>query len=164
MLKNFLLALIPLFAAVDAVGVLPIFVSLTEGLTQKEKSRIILQSMFTASALAIGFILVGKAVFRLLGITVADFMIAGRCDTFLHRHHRCHKSRQKAPNTHRRAWGCSPRHADDCRAGCACHLTCNYSSLRHASRNHIRSGKHHLCRLRFQNLFLFDAVVGRNRF
>jgi multiple antibiotic resistance protein len=76
-MKNFLLALIPLFVAVDAIGVLPIFVSLTEDLNQKEKSRIILQSMVTASALAISFVLVGKGVFKLLGITVADFMIAG---------------------------------------------------------------------------------------
>jgi len=33
--------------------------------------------MFTASCLAIGFIFLGKAVFRFLGITVSDFMIAG---------------------------------------------------------------------------------------
>lgn len=77
MLKNILLAFIPLFVAVDAIGVLPIFASLTEGLKKEEKTKIILQSMLTASALAIGFILVGKLIFRLLGITVADFMIAG---------------------------------------------------------------------------------------
>jgi multiple antibiotic resistance protein len=77
MLKNILLAFIPLFVAVDAIGVLPIFASLTEGLKKEEKTKIILQSMLTASALAIGFILVGKLIFRLLGITVSDFMIAG---------------------------------------------------------------------------------------
>lgn len=36
-----------------------------------------MQSMLTALCLAIGFILLGKAVFRLLGITMGDFMIAG---------------------------------------------------------------------------------------
>ncbi len=71
------LALIPIFVAVDAVGVMPMFVALTEGLTAVEKRRIIVQSMVTATALAVGFIFVGKAVFRFLGITLGDFMIAG---------------------------------------------------------------------------------------
>jgi len=77
MLKDILLSFIPIFVAVDAIGVLPIFTSLTQGLGEKEKSKIILQSMITASCLAIGFIFLGKAVFRLMGITVSDFMIAG---------------------------------------------------------------------------------------
>jgi multiple antibiotic resistance protein len=77
MLNNILLSFIPIFVAVDAIGVLPIFASLTEQLTHKERTKIIVQSMFTASCLAIGFIFLGKAVFRLLGITISDFMIAG---------------------------------------------------------------------------------------
>ncbi|HIJ67689.1 MAG TPA: MarC family protein [Planctomycetes bacterium] len=77
MLKNIFLPFIPLFVAVDAVGVLPIFISLTEGLEKNERAKVIIQSMLTASALAVGFILVGKLVFRLLGVTIGDFMIAG---------------------------------------------------------------------------------------
>lgn len=77
MVKNILLAFIPIFVAVDAIGVLPIFVSLTEGLKQRERSKIIIESMLTATCLAVGFILVGKAVFRLLNVTMGDFMIAG---------------------------------------------------------------------------------------
>ena len=76
-LKNILLSFIPLFVAVDAIGVLPIFVSLTEGLDKQQKNKIIVQSMVTAFLLAIGFILVGKLVFNLLGITLGDFMVAG---------------------------------------------------------------------------------------
>jgi len=77
MIKNIFLAFIPIFVAVDALGVLPIFASLTQGCKRKEKSKIILQSMITASCLAIGFVFLGKAVFGVLGITVGDFMIAG---------------------------------------------------------------------------------------
>ena len=77
MIGNILLAFIPIFVAVDAVGALPIFVSLTEGLGQKERLKIILHSVLTALCLAIGFIFLGKAVFRFLGITIGDFMIAG---------------------------------------------------------------------------------------
>ena len=76
-IKNVLLAFIPIFVAVDAMGVLPIFASLTEGIEQKQKIKIIFQSMITALCVSIGFILLGKAVFRLLGITIGDFMIAG---------------------------------------------------------------------------------------
>jgi len=77
MLKDICLSFIPLFVAVDAIGLLPLFVSLTAGLGPKEKDRIILQSIVTASGIALGFILVGKAVFHVLGITIGDFMIAG---------------------------------------------------------------------------------------
>jgi multiple antibiotic resistance protein len=76
-IKNVLLAFIPIFVAVDAMGVLPIFASLTEGIEPKQKIKIIFQSMITALCVAISFILIGKAVFRLLGITIGDFMIAG---------------------------------------------------------------------------------------
>lgn len=77
MINNLLLAFIPIFVAVDAIGVLPIFVSFTQGLSQEEKIKIILQSMITAICLAVFFIFLGKAVFRLLGISMGDFLIAG---------------------------------------------------------------------------------------
>ncbi|MBF0216987.1 MAG: MarC family protein [Candidatus Omnitrophica bacterium] len=77
MLKNFWLAFIPLFVAVDAVGVLPVFVSLTESLSKKERLLVVWRSLLTATGLAIGFIFLGKAVFHILNITIADFMVAG---------------------------------------------------------------------------------------
>jgi len=77
MFRDILLAFIPIFVAVDAFGVLPIFVGLTEGLDKKEKNRIVVQSIWTASVVAVVFVLVGRLIFRFLGITIADFMIAG---------------------------------------------------------------------------------------
>ena len=77
MFENILLSFIPIFVAVDALGILPVFTSLTEGLDKNKRSKIIIQSMLTASGLAVGFIFLGKAVFNLLGITISDFMIAG---------------------------------------------------------------------------------------
>jgi multiple antibiotic resistance protein len=75
--RNILLSFISIFVAVDAIGVLPIFVSLTEGIERSERAKIIVQSMLTALCLAVGFIFLGKAVFRILGITIGDFMVAG---------------------------------------------------------------------------------------
>ncbi len=77
MIKSIFLAFIPVFVAVDAIGVLPIFVSFTQGLMKREQLQVILKSMITALCLAVGFIFLGKAVFRLLNITIGDFMIAG---------------------------------------------------------------------------------------
>jgi multiple antibiotic resistance protein len=77
MIRNILLTFIPLFVAVDAFGVLPIFVGLTEGLSKKEKNLIVIQSIWTASVVAVVFILIGRLIFRFLGITISDFMIAG---------------------------------------------------------------------------------------
>jgi len=75
--KNILLSFISIFVAVDAVGVLPMFVSLTAAMKREERHKTIIQSMLTALFVAIGFIFLGKAVFRVLGITIGDFMIAG---------------------------------------------------------------------------------------
>lgn len=75
--KEILLAFVSVFVAVDAIGVLPIFVSLTHHLKPKEKRRVIFQSLWTALSLAVCFIFLGKGLFRLLGITVGDFMVAG---------------------------------------------------------------------------------------
>lgn len=77
MIKNILLAFIPIFVAVDAIGVLPIFVSLTEGLNKKKRYKVVYQSVITAVCLAVGFIFLGKAVFKFLNITLGDFMVAG---------------------------------------------------------------------------------------
>lgn len=76
-MKDILLSFIPLFVAVDAIGVLPIFTSLTAQVEQKEKTKIILQSVLTALLLSLGFVLVGELIFKWLGITMGDFMIAG---------------------------------------------------------------------------------------
>jgi len=59
MFYDFLLAFVPIFVAVDAIGVLPIFVSLTQNLERQEKRRVIYQSLITAICLAVGFIILG---------------------------------------------------------------------------------------------------------
>lgn len=76
-LTDFFLAFIPIFVAVDVIGTLPIFVALTQGCSQANKKKIIMESFLTASCLAVVFIFLGKAVFRFLSITIGDFMIAG---------------------------------------------------------------------------------------
>jgi multiple antibiotic resistance protein len=76
-MTEFWLCFIPLFVAVDAIGVLPVFVSLTDGMEQKQVRRVVLESVCTALAVALTFLVAGPALLRFLGISVADFMIAG---------------------------------------------------------------------------------------
>lgn len=76
-MKSFWLCFVPLFVAVDAIGVFPMFLGLTEGLARETVRRVIRQSVVTAALVALGFLVGGSAVMRLVGITVADFMVAG---------------------------------------------------------------------------------------
>ncbi|MBU1208890.1 MAG: MarC family protein [Proteobacteria bacterium] len=76
-MKAFWLCFVPLFVAVDAVGVLPMFMSFTLELNSQKVRRIVYQSVLTATIVALVFLAVGKLILELLGITVADFMVAG---------------------------------------------------------------------------------------
>jgi multiple antibiotic resistance protein len=77
LLQPYILSFIPIFVAVDAIGNIPLFVSLVEGSTKKQRRQIIVDSVTTATAVAIIFMFVGKWVLSLLGITISDFQIAG---------------------------------------------------------------------------------------
>lgn len=74
---EFWLCFVPLFVAVDAVGVLPAFLSLTQGMDRREVHQAVYRSVTTALAVALVFLALGTAILELLGITVADFMVAG---------------------------------------------------------------------------------------
>jgi multiple antibiotic resistance protein len=76
-MHTFWLIFIPLFVAVDSFGVLPIFLNLTEGLERKQVHKTLLQSVITALVVGLAFLIAGDRVLALLGITIADFMIAG---------------------------------------------------------------------------------------
>ncbi|HXN07207.1 MAG TPA: MarC family protein, partial [Nitrospiria bacterium] len=77
MFHDFIFTFIPLFVALDILGALPLYYALTEGLSEKNKKKIAGQSIITAFLVAVFFILIGQGVFKILGIRVEDFMIAG---------------------------------------------------------------------------------------
>lgn len=76
-MRIFFLCFVPLFVAVDAIALLPLFINLTLEMKEIQINKIIWQSVMTASVVTILFIFVGKVIFSLLQITVSDFMIAG---------------------------------------------------------------------------------------
>lgn len=71
------LPFIPFFVAIDPFGILPVFFSLTSDIEEKDRKRVIRQSVLTAFLAGAGFLVAGRSVFRLLGISVADFQVAG---------------------------------------------------------------------------------------
>src|SRR3989338_699340 len=76
-MKEFLLSFIPIFVAMDAIGVLPMYMGFTENLKRREKQRIVTQSIITAFLIGLLFLFLGKWIFKILGVMVSDFKIAG---------------------------------------------------------------------------------------
>ena len=77
MLRPYILTFIPIFVAVDAIGNIPVFISFVEGMNKKQRHKVIIDSVTTATVVAILFMLIGKGVLRILNITISDFQIAG---------------------------------------------------------------------------------------
>jgi multiple antibiotic resistance protein len=76
-MQAFWMCFVPLFVAVDPVGVLPLYVSLTHGIEKRRRRVIVLEATLTAAVVAEIFVLFGSVVLAFLGITVPDFLIAG---------------------------------------------------------------------------------------
>lgn len=71
------LAFVALFVAVDVAAAVPAFITLTEGQSAAERARTLRASVLTALVAGLSFMAVGRAIFRVLGVTVADFQVAG---------------------------------------------------------------------------------------
>ena len=69
-------ALALLFAVTDAVGTVPIFVSLTSSFPDARR-RIVRQAIVISTAVLVVFSLFGWLIFDIFGITLDDFRIAG---------------------------------------------------------------------------------------
>lgn len=76
-LKNFLLAFIPLFVAIDPIGLIALFMGLGTNASHEDRQRQAFLGIFTALLISIGFVFLGRFVFAALGITVADFQVGG---------------------------------------------------------------------------------------
>jgi multiple antibiotic resistance protein len=77
MLEKFLLAFIPVFVAIDPIGLIALFVGLSPGASTENRRHQAFLGIATGLLVAIGFIFLGKTIFLALGITVADFQVAG---------------------------------------------------------------------------------------
>jgi multiple antibiotic resistance protein len=77
MVHKFFVAFIPIFVAIDVVGLVALFMGLAGDAPREKRQREGFIAIFTALCISIGFIFLGKIIFTALGITVADFQVAG---------------------------------------------------------------------------------------
>ena len=77
MIEKFLLAFIPVFVAIDPIGLVAIFMGLGTKTSHEHRRHQAFLGLITGLLVAIGFIFLGKIIFKALGITVADFQVAG---------------------------------------------------------------------------------------
>ncbi|MBN2140041.1 MAG: MarC family protein [Desulfovibrionaceae bacterium] len=76
-MKAFWVCFVPLFVAVDPIGIMPVFLGLTRGLDQAAFRRAVYASVATAWAAAVVFLAVGPELLGFIGIRVQDIMVAG---------------------------------------------------------------------------------------
>jgi multiple antibiotic resistance protein len=82
-LDNFLKAFIPLFVAIDPVGLAAIFLAMGAGVPVERRKKIANQAAWTGGLVALLFLFLGQTIFAALGITVSDFQIAGGLILFI---------------------------------------------------------------------------------
>lgn len=75
--EKFMVAFIPLFVAIDPIGLAAIFIGLGAQVDPRRRQCEGNLGLVTALGVAVGFIFLGKAIFAALGITVGDFQVAG---------------------------------------------------------------------------------------
>jgi multiple antibiotic resistance protein len=77
MIQKFFLAFIPIFVAIDPIGLVAIFMGLAGNASQEQRKRQGFLGIVTALCVAVGFVFLGEIIFDALGITDADFQVAG---------------------------------------------------------------------------------------
>jgi multiple antibiotic resistance protein len=82
-MTKFLQAFIPLFVAIDPVGLAAIFLGLGQGVAPAVRHRIAWQATVTGGVVALGFLFLGQNVFTAVGVSVKDFQIAGGLILFI---------------------------------------------------------------------------------
>src|SRR3990170_661080 len=74
---SLVVSFVPLFVAIDAVGNLPALIRLSEGMGRRERLRLVNLAIFTAAVVGLVFLFLGRAILRLLAISVGHFSVAG---------------------------------------------------------------------------------------
>ena len=68
---------LPLFVAINVLGIIPVYLALTEQMSAADRRRLTFQAVATSSFLATLILFAGQLIFSLLGITVNDLRVGG---------------------------------------------------------------------------------------
>jgi len=76
-LGEFILVFVPLFVAMDPLGALPFLVPFLGRTPPARRGRVVRIALLTGLVLGLAFLALGRMVFDVLGIQLADFLVAG---------------------------------------------------------------------------------------
>ena len=80
---KFLRAFIPIFVAIDPIGLAAIFLGLGQGVAAKQRQHIARQATLTGGAVALIFLFLGSNIFQAIGISSSEFQVAGGLILFI---------------------------------------------------------------------------------
>jgi multiple antibiotic resistance protein len=75
--ESLLLTFVPLFIVIDALGNLPFVISLSEGMSTRDRRKMIHLAVVTATIVGLAFLFFGQFILNVMGISVGSFTIAG---------------------------------------------------------------------------------------
>jgi len=82
-LQTILSNVVLLFAVIDPIGTVPVFISATRGLSEVDRRRVARRSATVAAGILLFFIVVGEHVLNAMGVPILAFQIAGGIVLFL---------------------------------------------------------------------------------
>jgi len=65
-----------LFVVLDPIGIIPYFYGIVYRVPIEERGRLVRGAVISAYAMLLAFALLGDAIFKLLGVSIADFKVA----------------------------------------------------------------------------------------
>ena len=77
LLEYSLKAFASFFSLINPLGIMPVFMSMTNGLNQKQRKKVAFKASLTAFIMLILFALAGQLIFNFFSITVDSFRIVG---------------------------------------------------------------------------------------
>ena len=72
-----LLCFTSFFTLINPLGTMPVFLSMTGGMSEKERKRIVMKSTMVAFLIMITFTVFGRFLFQVFGLSTKGFRIAG---------------------------------------------------------------------------------------
>jgi multiple antibiotic resistance protein len=76
-LEPYILTFVPLFIVIDALGNLPVVITFGEGMSKRERRKMVHVAVLTATLVGLAFLFFGQFILNVMGIKVGSFAIAG---------------------------------------------------------------------------------------
>jgi len=75
--QQFVLTFVPLFIVIDALGILPFIIPISQSMARQERRKMINVAIITATVVGLIFLFFGQFILQVLDISVGAFAIAG---------------------------------------------------------------------------------------